>query len=293
MFRRIRRARPSTAGSPALPRRPPWSAAGGAVPGHREPQVLDASDMRRGHLGEGHVAVGGRLGEGALLVCAQGVGRQPAGRQAGRGVGVAFDLAAGGVAVEPVQSGRRRQGVRYQGRVDIHAGQIDLAAAGRAFDFVPGGQGGIGPGALVPAVAQDGTVRAGSGDAEAATASSSSAAERTPASWRPSSAIPVSVRWMWESTKPGARSAPCRSITSMEAVRDGSGGLLGTDPGDGVAVDQHRSRKGIGRRVDGAVAVQRDFAGGGGGRRIGHGAGTPCNWWPAERRRVRKSGKPQ
>src|SRR5687768_15004131 len=43
-------------------------------------------------------------------------------------------------------------------------------------------------------------------------------------------------------------------------VSDGRGGLLGSHPGDGIAVHHHGGGKGISGRIDGPVAVHGDLA---------------------------------
>ena len=237
------------------------------VPGRRELQVLDAADVRGRHLGEGHVAVGGRLGEGPLLVAAQGAGRQPAGRQPGRGVRAAFDLAAGAGAVQsrparPPPPGRTRPGPSGHPRGTGRPGRPPAARS----SLVPGGQGGIGPRGLVPAVAQHGAARAGSGGGEAGDGVEQFRGGAHPAQLqrvqRDSGFRQVDVGI----DEAGGQERAVQIDHLHGGIGNGGGGLLGADPGDGVAVDQHRGRKGIGGGVDGAVAVQRDLARGGGGR---------------------------
>ena len=63
-------------------------------------------------------------------------------------------LAAGAGAVQPVEAGGRRQRGRHKRGVDIDAGEVDGPPAGGAFEFFAGGQGGVRPLRLVPAMAQ-------------------------------------------------------------------------------------------------------------------------------------------
>ena len=164
-------------------------------------------------------------------------GSTDAGRVARGVVGVPLDPAVVAPARQHGRGPRRsRQGAGDDGGVHVDAREVDRRAARRRVELLRGWAADPRASAARPSRSPStGAVRrprpARRGARRRARRRASAHHRRGDRSTH-SSARPVSRTWTWASTKPGATSAPSRSIDLVGARREAVGGVVRADPGD-------------------------------------------------------------
>ena len=218
-------------------------------------EVVARRDVRGAHLVHRQHPGRGEPAQRRLLVAvADGGVEVVAGRVAHQGVGLALDPAGVVPAVVVGEAQRGRQRARHHRRVDVDPRQVDDAAVRGAVELGAGGRPALGPGGLVPAVAEDGPaprraarrLHQGQRLTEAARAGELHAGE--------GDAGVGGVRVRVDEGRCHQGALEVDDLVDPGDLR--VGGLLGAQPADRPAVDDHRRRERVGGRVDAAAAVQ-------------------------------------
>ncbi len=245
-----------------------------------------ADDARAGFLGgepqqPGEVVLGGDFRAGALVDRADAerdgvreggalcLGALP-GRDGGVRGGAHGVVGVGGERpVLPGDAGDQvEQGGRDDRRVDVDAGEVEGPVPGGLVEFGPRRGPAAGPAGGVPAVPeQHAVVGAGGGEVpyegEGGLQGGGARQIETRQGETGGGGVHMRVR------ERGGDQRPVEVDDLVDAVREGVGGALGTDPGDLSPLHDHRGGEGIGRTVDLSTTEENGL-----GRRTGltHGA---------------------